>query len=470
DSRGVKKGELFFAFSPVDYAKHGINNSDSYQDAHQYIPQALDNGALAAVARESSVQGNDAFNNYRERLLLVDDVIEGLQQIARGTLEEWGKEIIGITGSAGKTTAKDLTAHLMSATGRRVLKSRKNFNNELGLPLSVLQMETAGSSVSDFDIAVLEMGMSSQFEISRLSRIAPPDIAVELNVLPVHLEYMGNIANIAAAKAQLIEGLKPGGTIVLNADDDLVLAMRNLQSGRVITFGIERPADITAREIDTSRLGQIRFRLITPQGEAPALLRLPGKHNLVNALAASAVANCFDMTAEQIAVALEKAQPTEMRGAIFHFEIGEGKEFMVIDDSYNSNPRSLLSMARTIVNGGSSDQRKFVIAGEMLELGEKSDQLHREAGLNLAQMGIDLLWGVRGLGSEFVKGARAGGMKNGDARFMTDSETTADALVGEVQAGDLVLIKGSRGVRMERIVAALRQHFRLKSEEAEKMN
>lgn len=462
DSRALKKGELFFALSPIDYARHGFNNSDSYEDAHRYIGQALENGALAAVARKSSVESSNLLTPYRDRLLLIDDVIKGLQEIASGTLEEWGKEIIGITGSAGKTTAKDLTAHLMMATGRRVLKSRKNFNNELGLPLSVLQMETDGSSSADYEVAVLEMGMSSQLEISRLVQIAPPDIAVVLNVFPVHLEYMGSIDNIAAAKAQLIEGLKSTGTAILNADDERVWAMRHLHRGNVISFGIEHPADVTAQEIDTSRLGQTRFRLITPHGVAAALLPLPGKHNLINALAASAVASCFNISVEEIASALEKAQPTEMRGTILHFEIGDGEEFTVVDDTYNSNPKSLLSMTQTMINGGSSGKRKFIIAGEMLELGEESARLHREAGQNIARLGIDLLWGVRGLGSQFVEGAYEGGMKKGAARFMLDSDTAADALLREVQTGDLVLIKGSRGVHMERIVDALRQHFRLR--------
>ncbi|MDQ6651227.1 MAG: UDP-N-acetylmuramoyl-tripeptide--D-alanyl-D-alanine ligase, partial [Acidobacteriota bacterium] len=230
DSRTVTTGELFFALSQEDYARAGFNGT--FADAHQYIDDAFGKGAIAAVARADRVRGDRHLTALKDRLLLVDGAIVGLQTLAQRVYEGWGKPVVGITGSAGKTTAKELTAHLLASTGLRVLKSERNYNNGLGLPLSVLRMVSEGRSPQQFDIAVLEMGMSSPtHEIQRLCRITPPHIGVELMIAPVHLEYLGTIANIAAAKAELIEGLKPGGIAVLNADDEWVIKMRDKHKG-----------------------------------------------------------------------------------------------------------------------------------------------------------------------------------------------------------------------------------------------
>jgi len=272
-------------------------------------------------------------------------------------------------------------------------------------------------------------------------------------VAPVHLEYLGSIENIAAAKAELIEGLKPNGVAVLNADDELVIKMRSKHLGRVVTFGIDRPADVSASDIDTSHLGSINFQLRTPQGKAAALLPMSGRHNLMNALAAAAVGTCFDLTPEQMAIALRDAQPPAMRGATLDFAPG----FRVVDDSYNSNPRSLLSMVRTIVEATGGSKRRIVIAGEMLELGPDTAKLHRDVGRQIAEIGVDVVWGVRGLAKELVAGAREAGLNQ--AQFFNNSEEAAAAIVSELKAGDLVLIKGSRGVATDKVVNAIQKSF-----------
>jgi UDP-N-acetylmuramoyl-tripeptide--D-alanyl-D-alanine ligase len=459
DSRTVAEGELFFALAPEDYRRHFFT-ATSFDDAHRFIPTAFERGAAAVVARRASVEGNAELEAYRERLLLVDDCIEALQAVAHGALRAWGGTVVALTGSAGKTTVKDLTAHVLKQTGRRVLKTQKNFNNELGLALSILQMETRGARPEDFDVAVLEMGQSLYGEIARLAQVAPPDIAVELNVAPVHLEFFESVEHIAAGKAQLIENLKPEGTAILNADDARVAAMRGKHDGRTLTFGIENAADVSASEIESARFGLSRFRLVTPLGAAQAELRLPGRHNLLNALAAAAVATCFRVAPEEIAQALSSATASEMRGELINFAAG----FSVIDDCYNSNPRSLLSMARALAEAkgkaageGEPARRTFVVAGEMLELGETGAELHREAGSEIARMGVDVLWGVRGLASELVAGARDAGM--GAARFFETTEEAGAALLEEVRTGDLLLVKGSRGVHMERIIELLRERY-----------
>jgi UDP-N-acetylmuramoyl-tripeptide--D-alanyl-D-alanine ligase len=457
DSRSVKAGELFFALSQEDYARAGFNGT--FADAHQYIGDALRQGAVAAVARNDR-EGDPRLHDVKDRLLLVDDAIAALQTLAHEVYAAWGKPVVGITGSAGKTTAKELTAHLLAASGKRVLKSERNYNNGLGLPLSVLRMVSEGRSPADFDVAVLEMGMSSPtHEIRRLVQITPPDVAVELMVAPVHLEYLGSIENIAAAKAELIEGLKPEGTAILNADDDFVIGMRGKHQGKTLTFGIERPADVAAREIDINHLGSITFRLFTPLGDAKARLPMSGRHNLMNALAAASVATCFQIRPPEIAGALATARPPRMRGEVLDFAAG----FRVVDDSYNSNPRSLINMVRTITESGGNPGRRIVIAGEMLELGPDAAALHREAGREIGEAGVDIVWGVRGLAAEIVAGAREAGVKQ-TASFET-SDDAAKALAVEVKEGDLILIKGSRGVATDRIVKAMQQRFPLAGED-----
>ncbi len=457
DSRTARAGELFFALSQPDYERAGFNGT--FADAHNFIAGAFERGALAAVARRERVDDHADMQRLIDRLLIVDDVIAALQTLARQVYDAWGKPVVGITGSAGKTTTKELTAHVLSKSGYRVLKSERNYNNGLGLPLSVLQMVSQGHQPDDYDLAVLEMGMSSPtHEIRRLVQITPPDVGVELMVAPVHLEHLGTVETVAAMKAELIEGLKPGGVAVLNADDKLVMEMKSKTDGPVLTFGIQNQADVTASEIDTSQFGSIRFRLNTPLGEAVANLPMTGAHNLMNSLAASAVATALKLKPELIADALRSVKPPKMRGEVLNFAAG----FTVVDDSYNSNPRSLLSMVHTLAEARDKVQRRVVVAGEMLELGPQSPQMHREAGHEIARLGIDVLWGVRGLANEIVAGARDEGLAA--TRFFESSDEAAAAVISEVREGDLILVKGSRSVETDKVVAALKQKFALAGE------
>jgi UDP-N-acetylmuramoyl-tripeptide--D-alanyl-D-alanine ligase len=453
DSRTVGSDELFFALSQPDYERAGFNGN--FADAHNFIREALAHGAVAAVARSERVNGDPQLEKIADRLLLVDDAIAALQTLARKVYEQWGHRVVGITGSAGKTTTKELTAHVLSNSGFRVLKSERNYNNGLGLPLSVLQMVSRGHSPANYDLAVLEMGMSSPtHELRRLVRITPPDVGVELMVAPVHLEYLGTIENVAAMKAELIEGLKPGGVAILNADDELVMQMKSKTDGPVLTFGIEKPADISAGDIDTSRFGAIRFQLRTPNGEAAAELPMTGQHNLMNALAASAVATALKVKPELIADALRSAKPPRMRGEVLDFAAG----FKVVDDSYNSNPRSLVSMVRTLATSGNV-ARRIVISGEMLELGPEAAEMHRQVGQEIARLGIDVLWTVRGLAREIAGAAREAGLA--ETRFFESSEEAAVEILKEVRAGDLILVKGSRSVQTDKVVKALKEQFAL---------
>ena len=449
DSREVEAGQVFFALSQPDY-KNNCFNGD-FEDAHKYIPSAFENGAIACVARpDRFIEHREVLEKFEDRLIFVDDAILAFQNLAHNVYLQWNKPVVAITGSAGKTTAKELTAHVLENSGKKVLRNIKNYNNGLGLPITVLNLAKDNS----YDVAVLEMGMSTpNNEIARLCRITPPDVAVELNVLPVHVEHLGSIENVAKAKAELIEGMKSEGFAVLNADDVRVLAMSELCQGRTITFGIESEADIKAENIEMTRFGETRFTLTLPNGKAEVLMQLSGRHNVLNALSAAAVGFSFGMSAQEIADALKTIAPPPQRGEVLHFQEG----FTVINDSYNSNPAALLGMVKTLVDGRQNAKRLIVVAGEMLELGENEKEIHRETGKNLALIGMDFLIGVRGLAKEMTESARNAGLNK--TIFFDSSAEAGDFLANELETGDLVLVKGSRGVRTEKVIEKITEKF-----------
>ncbi len=456
DSREVRAGDVFFALSQPDYANNGFNGD--FEDATKYVASAFAKGAVACVVRTDRYEERKSeLEPFANQLIFVDDTIKALQLLAQGIYAEWNKPVVAITGSAGKTTAKELTAHVLQSTGQKVLRNIKNYNNGLGHPLTVLNLAKDDS----YDLAVLEMGMSTPMnEIARLCRITPPDVAVELNVLPVHVEHLGSIENVAAAKAELIEGMKEGGTAILNADDPRVLSMKGLSKGRTITFGIDSAADVRAENITFERFGETAFDLRLPNGNARVLFPLNGKHNILNALAAAAVGYSFGMTAEEIAASLHTVAPPPQRGEVLHFADG----FTVINDSYNSNPTALLSMVKTLVEGGASANRRIVVAGEMLELGSSEAEIHRDTGTQIAKSGVNMLIGVRGLAGELVAGAQAAGLEK--AQFAHDSDFAGEMLAAEISKGDLVLVKGSRGVRTEKVIEKLLEKFEVEEKDS----
>jgi len=451
DSRETRAGEVFFALSQPDYKNNCFNGE--FADSHQFITEAFEKGVVACVARPDKFEEHKAvLKQFADRLIFVDDAILALQNLAHGVYLEWNKSVVAITGSAGKTTAKELTAHVLQHSGRKILRNIKNYNNGLGHPLTVLNL----AKDKNFDAAVLEMGMSSPSnEIARLCRITPPDVAVELNVLPVHVEHLGSIENVAKGKAELIEGMKPGGTAVLNADDARVLAMRELHRGDTITFGIENKADVRASEIEMKRFGETRFILNLPNGKAEVLIQLSGQHSVSNALAAAAVGYKFGMKAREIADALRSIAPPAQRGEVLHFQ----ENFTVINDSYNSNPAALLEMVETLVDGGKAARRLIVVAGEMLELGKDEKEIHVKTGAKLASSGIDFLIGIRGLAKDLVEGAKANNLC--ETEFFNSSDEAGEFLVNQIKTGDLVLVKGSRGVKTEKVIEKLAEKYRL---------
>jgi UDP-N-acetylmuramoyl-tripeptide--D-alanyl-D-alanine ligase len=450
DSRDVQAGSLFFALSQSDYKNNGFNGD--FDDATKFVRSAFENGAIAAVVRADRFAEHQAdLSEFENRIIQVEDVIRAFQDLAHGVYLEWNRPVVAITGSAGKTTAKEFTAHVLESSGRKVLRNVKNYNNGLGHPLTVLRL----AEDATYDVAVLEMGMSTPMnEIARLCRITPPDVSVVLNVLPVHVEHLGSIENVAKAKAEIVEGMKEGGTAVLNADDPRASAMSTLSKGQTLRYGIDESSDISARNITSEGFGRTTFDIHTPSGMASVTIPLTGRHNISNALAAAAVGHSFGMTAEDIARGLSSISAPTQRGEILHFEAG----FTVINDSYNSNPAALMSMVRSLVDGA-SEQRKIVVAGEMLELGADQTAIHEQTGTEIAASGIDVLIGVRGLAKPMVEGAKRAGLSN--ASFAENSELAGEALVAEIRKGDVVLVKGSRGVRTEKVIEKLLEKFEL---------
>lgn len=444
DSRAIKPGELFIAI-PGERV-----------DGHEFVAEVLDKGACAALVVHKRLPFATNLGSYADRLLFVTDTVAASQQMAARVIAAWNRPIVAVTASAGKTTIKDLTAHVLAAKGR-VFKSLGNLNTGYGLPLTVGRMITGGAKPEDFDLAVFEMGMNSYGEILRLTEIAPPSVAVVGNVGTAHIEFFGSQDGIARAKAEIVDGLKSGGTAVLNADDPRVIRMRERrQDISVISFGIDAQADVTASAISsTDDLSSTRFELATPQGKAEVSLPLIGRHNIYNALAAAATGHHFGLTTETIAAQLASSAASKMRGEVLRFANG----VTVIDDSYNSNPQALVEAVRAMA-GAKGFRRKIVVAGEMLELGGQGTDLHRQCGSEIAATGIDQLIGVRGLARDLIAGAVAADSSFANrAAFFETPEHAGEMLVAEAHAGDLILVKGSRGVRTERVIEKLRAAF-----------
>jgi UDP-N-acetylmuramoyl-tripeptide--D-alanyl-D-alanine ligase len=398
-------------------------------DGHDFVEKAFGAGAIAAVVRKDQV----ARYSCKTRLIAVDDTLIALQQLSAGVRRIWGKTLIGVTGSTGKTTTKEVIAHVLSSQ-LRVHKSQGNFNNHFGLPLNLLQLE------SEHDIAVLELGMSHAGEISALAKLAQPNVGVVTNVGPVHLEFFESIAGIARAKYELIESLPAGGIAVLNADDEYVSQFGRDFHGKVLMYGIRKPADISAQNISSKGSLGSEFDVVIDSVREHVSLPLVGEHNILNALAAIAVALQCGISPTAAISSLATMTPVEKRG-----EVLEIAGATIINDCYNSNPKALKSMIDALASLPA--KRHVVVAGEMLELGPTGFELHRDCGRYMAEHGVERLIGVRGLAEAMVDGAREKGIK---ADFVATPEEAGALLASEICQGDAVLFKASRGVRLEK--------------------
>jgi UDP-N-acetylmuramoyl-tripeptide--D-alanyl-D-alanine ligase len=429
DSRTIGAGDLFFAVR------------GEHVDGHDYVETALRDGAVAAVV---SMRWLKPAEVEEARLLRVpesesDCVLHSMQRLAHEVRRAWGKRVIGVTGSAGKTTTKECVAAVL-ATKFKVLKTEGNYNNHFGVPLTLLRLEL------DDDVAVLEMGMNHAGEIRALAKIAEPDWAVVSNVAAVHLEFFEDgIEGIARAKYELVEALPADGIAFLNVDDERVREFGKGMGERAVLFGTSENAAVRAVRIDDHGLRGTEFELVAGVRPMlwPMILRMPGRHNVMNALAAYAVGQKSGVEQFDVIGALERMRPGEKRGNVIEWRGAE-----IVNDTYNSNPKALEGMVEALKQ--TEAKRRIVVAGEMLELGTEGGRLHEACGE--AMVGVDVVVGVKGLAREIVAGARAVGVR---AEFVETPEQAGEWLRENLREGDVVLLKASRGVKLERALELL---------------
>ncbi len=437
DSRTVVGGELFFAVR------------GERMDGHDYVEAALSNGAAAAVVsmRWLAPPTLDTCKLLRVPDEHADCILFAMQSLAHSVRRMWGKRVIGVTGSAGKTTTKECIAAVLAAQ-YTVMKTEGNLNNHFGVPLQLLRLEP------EHDVAVLEMGMNHAGEIAALCRIVEPDWAVVSNVAAVHLEYFADgLEGIARAKRELVEALPPTGRAFLNGDDERVVHFCNGMGDRAVLYGTNESCFVRATEIEELGLAGAQFTVQAGAARGSLHLRLLGRHNILNALAAIGVGLASDIPLATCCEALQALQPTDKRGAV-----REWHGATLINDCYNSNPHALEAMIATLAGShaqhGKQTQRRILVAGEMLELGPAAAALHAHCGEVAARAGLDLVLGVRGLARELVQAAAAQGT---EAFFFDTPALAGEWLRANLRAGDVVLLKASRGVHLEGALEFLSQ-------------
>ncbi|WP_260706116.1 UDP-N-acetylmuramoyl-tripeptide--D-alanyl-D-alanine ligase [Edaphobacter flagellatus] len=428
DSRTISAGDLFFAVK------------GERLDGHDYVAAALADGAVAAVVSNQWIVPSEIDTSKLLRVSECDDcVLLALQRLAHTVRKHWGGRVIGVTGSAGKTTTKEAVAQVLGAKFR-VLKSAGNLNNAFGLPLQLLKLE------KEHEVAVIEMGMNHAGEITALAKIAEPDWAVVSNVAPVHMEFFPDgLAGIARAKYELVESLSADGIAVLNVDDPYVKDFGKGMGGRAIFYGTESSAQVRAENIEEAGVDGMRFDAVIATDREPVHLKLLGRHNVLNALAAIAVGVRSGMSLKACAAALYELEPGDKRGEILKWHGAT-----LINDCYNSNPRALDAMVDALM--AMPGERHIVIAGEMLELGPEANALHTACGRRMAERGVSAVVGVRGHAHALVAAAQEAGL---NALFVQTPEEAGAWLEQNLRAGDVVLLKASRGVRLEKALAAL---------------
>jgi UDP-N-acetylmuramoyl-tripeptide--D-alanyl-D-alanine ligase len=432
DSRTVAPGELFFAVR------------GERLDGHDFVSGAFERGAVAAVVSRARVASlPDAA--LALPLLIAEDPLLALQSLAAHVRRQWGRLVVAITGSAGKTTTKEAVAAALGAKFN-VLKSQGNLNNGFGLPLQLLRL------TPEHEVAVVEMGMNHSGEIAALARIATPDWGLITNVGTAHIEsFKEGQAGIARAKFELIEALPANGVAFLNCDDAYAAQFGRDFHGRVVYFGSGPCADPQILSVAEDLRGlHVRFRAREHEGDFT--LQMLGAHNALNALAGLAVALEAGVDVNAAVRAIASLTAGDKRGQVI--EIGGAT---ILNDSYNSNPEALRSMIHTLA-ARPAEGRRILVAGEMLEMGDHGPALHIACGRAAAEAGLDLVVAVQGNAEHLATAACAGGVP---AVFLRDAETAGQWLAQNLHAGDVVLVKGSRGVHLERAIEAVKNRLSL---------
>ncbi|HEX9984388.1 MAG TPA: UDP-N-acetylmuramoyl-tripeptide--D-alanyl-D-alanine ligase [Thermoanaerobaculia bacterium] len=423
DSREVKPDSVFFAIT------------GERLDGHQFLSQALQKarGAVVSQTGETSVDPSKG-------LVRVDDTTVALQKLSTAIRQRFPFTLIGITGSAGKTTTKEMIATLVE-TERRTFKSWGNFNNLIGAPLCI------DNTPDDVEVVVSEMGMNHKGEIAQIAGWTTPDIGVYTNIGPVHIEFFGTIEKIAEAKRELLENLRPGGTVIANADNKYVMDITKGFEGPIVAYGIEHEADVRATNIRERGLLGTHFTLEAEGTTRELDLSQPGTHNLENLLAAIATARAIGISWEGIERGVKNVRPAYHRGVILQW-----RDATIYDDTYNSNPYALGRALELMVKADA--KRRIAVIGDMLELGEQELQFHRDSGKAIPR-GVEAVIGVGKRTAALLDGAREAGFTDDQLHHFDDAAGAAEFLKTFIQPGDLVLIKASRGIKLDTVVTSL---------------
>jgi UDP-N-acetylmuramoyl-tripeptide--D-alanyl-D-alanine ligase len=438
DSRALAAGDLFVAI-----------RGDRF-DGHRFVEEAFARGASGAVidARSAAENSQASYGGEGSGLIAVEDTTRALQDMAREVRRRSGTKVVAITGSAGKTTTKEVTAEFL-ATRHQVYRNKGNLNNHIGLPLSLLELRSRP------EVAVVELGMNHPGEIRTLVNVAEPDVRVWTNVGDAHLGFFESADAIADAKAEILEQARPGDVLVANADDRRIMDRVGGFNGRIVTFGMTAPADVRATSIAVRGLDGTTAEVETPAGRLEIKTSLLGLGNLANVLAATAVALEFNVPLDAIATAAAALHPARRRGELVRLPGG----LTLIDDSYNSSPAALRVALETIA-AATGSARKIAVLGEMLELGAHATTLHRECGAAAAAAGLNLLITVGGEPARAMADAAvSAGMPRASVVHLASSADAADVAAIWTRPGDLVLVKGSRGIGVDLVVERLKVEF-----------
>jgi UDP-N-acetylmuramoyl-tripeptide--D-alanyl-D-alanine ligase len=427
DSRCVQPGDLFIAMVGAS------------MDGHTFIPHALKKGAAGLIVNRSP---DDMRLPPDVPVMFVENTHQALWDLAKAYRKKMNPTVIGITGSVGKTTTKDMTAAVLE-TKFSVLKTKGNLNTEVGLPLTLFQLE------EHHQVAVLEMGMRGEGQISQLASIAEPTIGIITNIGETHIELLGSIENIAKAKGELLDALPEDGVAILNGDDPWCRKLAENLRCRIYFFSAQGEGDVNAEEVINLKDQGFSFFAVSGERRFPVHVRVPGLHNLENALAAVTTGLVFGADPENISRGLALFESSKMRMDIIRRE-----DFIIINDAYNASPRSMAA-ALEVLADMKDKGRTVAVLGDMLELGSREEAGHREVGEKVAAAGLDLLISVGKRGRLIGEAAGEAGMKPDKINICNDNEEALSVLREQLQQGDVILVKGSRGMAMEEIVTAL---------------
>lgn len=432
DSRNIQPQQLFICI-------HGVRF-----DGHDFIAQAIEKKAAGIILSEQEKIPASLPMDKTETpfIIRVEDTLKALQDFAHFYRKNLSVRVIGVTGTNGKSTTKEMIASVCG-TKFKTLKTTGNLNNHIGLPLTLLELEPVHK------IAVLEMGMSAAGEIARLAEIAEPNIGVITNISEAHLVELKTIKNVQKAKGELFDALNKRGTAIVNADDPLILELAQSVRARKITFGIENPADVRARDIRPRENDGFDFTVSLPDTSFPVHLPSLGRCNIYNALAAIATGYSLGLSPEEILAGLDKLRLMSQRGEISHHG-----SLTIINDTYNANPNSMLE-AIGILHRYRCPGRKFFVMGDMLELSDSAQTAHALMGEKIAGHAIDYLVTVGSLAAIAGEKARKTGMKENHVITTNSHEEAVDYLADNTRSGDCLIFKGSRGSAMEKVIQGL---------------